>query len=61
MDRNQTQTAGDYDLGQVAILGSSGNPVNITQLIQEINIFQIVLLLGIKKIWVKVSLSNLEF
>ena len=40
MDRNQTQTAGDYDLGQVAILGSSGNPVNITQLIQEINIFQ---------------------
>ena len=44
MDRNQTQTAGDYDLGQVAILGSSGNPVNITQLIQEIIFFKILIL-----------------
>ena len=33
--RDQIQSAGDYDLGQVAILGSSGHIVNITTQIKE--------------------------
>lgn len=38
--RDQIQGAGDYDLGQVAILGSSGHIINITTQIQELNIYQ---------------------
>lgn len=38
--RDIIQAAGDYDLGEVAILGSSGVVVNITQQVQELNIFQ---------------------
>ena len=38
--RDIIQAAGDYDLGEVAILGSSGVIVNITQQVQELNIFQ---------------------
>ena len=38
--RDQIQSAGDYDLGQVAILGSSGHIVNITTQIKELNIYQ---------------------
>ena len=40
--RETIQTAGDYDLGEVAILGSSGEVVNITEQVQELNIFQAV-------------------
>ena len=38
--RDIIQSAGDYDLGEVAILGSSGVIVNITEQVQELNIFQ---------------------
>ena len=38
--RDNVQGPGDYDLGQVAILGSSNNIVNITEQVQELNIFQ---------------------
>ena len=36
--RDQIQSAGDYDLGQVAILGSSGHIVNITTHFNPLNI-----------------------
>ena len=39
-ERDNIQGVGDFDLGQVAILGSSGNIVNITEQILELNIFQ---------------------
>ena len=38
--RDNIQGPGDYDLGQVAILGSSNNIINITEQVQELNIFQ---------------------
>ena len=38
MDRNVSQAVGDYDLGQVAVFGSSGTPINITNQVKEINI-----------------------
>ena len=40
MDRNVSQAVGDYDLGQVAVFGSSGTPINITNQVKEINIYQ---------------------
>ena len=40
MDRNVSQSVGDYDLGQVAVFGSSGTPINITNQVKELNIYQ---------------------
>ena len=40
MDRNVSQSVGDYDLGQVAVFGSTGTPINITNQVQELNIYQ---------------------
>lgn len=39
-ENNNIQAAGDYNLGEVAIMGSSGTIVNITEQVQELNIFQ---------------------
>ena len=39
-DKEGLQYPGDYVLDEVMIIGSSGVPVNITDLIMEVNIFE---------------------
>ena len=39
-DKEILQFPGDYAIDEALIVGSSGVPINITRLIQEINIFE---------------------
>ena len=39
-DKNVYQNAGDYTLDGVLIVGSSGNKINVTDQVRELNIYQ---------------------
>ena len=39
-DKERLQTAGDYILDGVLIVGSSGVPVNVIELVRELNIYE---------------------
>ena len=39
-DKDRLQAAGDYDLGDVLIAGSSGARINVTDQVRELNIYQ---------------------